>query len=231
MPEQRRRAAGPPCRQWLFAATREEVEVAAAVGRIALRRFRTRNFKQRRIQVHAVDRLVAAGGRRNFAGPTKDERDADAALVEHSFATLERHIVGDATTVDALALVAADATVVAGEDHERVVSEFQVVERREDAADVFVEAGDHAGIDRIGVSADRRLGLEVRGPVLAGLQRRMYGIEGQIEKKGLALVALDERDRLAAEGVGQILGLVDRLASCARSGPCRSTGCAPPRKP
>ena len=56
--------------------------------------------------------------------------------------------------LDALADVAADAAVVAGEDDQRVLGQLQLVEHRQDAADALVDAGDHRGVGRVVVPAD-----------------------------------------------------------------------------
>ena len=142
MPEERIAA---PLR---LAAAGEQAEVARAVERIAGVGFRAGEFEERRIEIHAVDRLVADGAGRDTAGPAEDVRHADAAFVEHALAAAQRCVVGDAAALDAFALVAADAAVVAGEDHERVVAELEFVEHGQHAADAFVHAGDHGGISR-----------------------------------------------------------------------------------
>ena len=77
---------------------------------------------------------------------------------------------------------------------------------------------------------DRRESLQ---PAVGGVHRRVHGVEGQVEEERLGLVPLDERDRLAAEGVGQVFLLLDDLRAAidgCSPGPAKY-GCAPPRKP
>ena len=53
---------------------------------------------------------------------------------------------------------------------------------------------------------------------VVGLQRRVDGVERQIEEPRLGLVPLDERHRLASEGVREVLLLVGRLLAAEDAG-------------
>ncbi len=59
---------------------------------------------------------------------------------------------------------------------------------------------------------------ELRQPVVGGLHRRVDGVEGQVEEPRLGLVPLDERHRLAAEGVGRVVEFLDRLGAAQDAG-------------
>ena len=143
----------------------------------------------------------------NFSLPAEDVRHANAAFVQHSFAALERRVVGDAVFVEAGALVAADAAVVAGENDERVFGQAELVERRHDSADAFVDAGDHRRVGRVLVAADGRLVFELRDQFLLRFVRRVDAEVRQIQEERLILVPLDEIDGVIGEKVGQVLAL------------------------
>lgn len=88
--------------------------------------------------------------------PSDDQRDACAALVETTFATAERSVVGDTTGVlDPFAGITTDPTVVGGEDDHRVFREFEFIESRQDPSDALVDRGDHGGIGWIAVALSR----------------------------------------------------------------------------
>ena len=84
--------------------------------------------------------------------------------------------------------VAADAAVVAGEDDQRVLGQLQLVELRQHPADALVDAGDHRGVGRVVVPADRRLVLELRDQLRLRLVRRVDAEVRQVEEERLVLV-------------------------------------------
>ena len=135
----------------------------------------------------------------------KDVRHADAAFVEHSFAALERRIVGDAVTAEAGGFVTADAAIVARENDERVIGEIQFVERRDYAADTFVDARDHRGVRGIFMPADWWLGFELGDQILLCLMRGVHAEVRQIQEERFVLVAFDEVDGVIGEEIGEIL--------------------------
>ena len=105
--------------------------------------------------------VVAAGGDR--LGPPRDERHADAALVQVALAAAQR-----AAGLKVLATPApfAHGAVVAAEEHDRVLGDAQLAELGDHLAHRVVEVGDHAREGRLGV----RLGTIV----LVALERRLF---------------------------------------------------------
>ena len=53
----------------------------------------------------------------------------------------------------------------------------------------------------------------LRQPVVGGLHRRVDGVESEVEEPWLGLVPLDERHRLAPEGVGGVVQFLHRLGA------------------
>jgi hypothetical protein len=74
--------------------------------------------------------------------PADDERHADAALIERALAGTEGRVVSDLRTIP-LPDVAA---VVGAEDDDGAAGDAELIDVVEDAADVFVEVGDHGRI-------------------------------------------------------------------------------------
>src|SRR5438876_12419471 len=81
--------------------------------------------------------------RRDFARPADNSRHADAALVQASLAPTKRPGAAHAAMAG-IADVDVLGTIVAGEKDHRVVGETQFIERRKEAADLFVHIGDRA---------------------------------------------------------------------------------------
>jgi hypothetical protein len=112
----------------------------------------------------------------------------------------QRHVAGSR--------LGGGTTVVAEEEDERVLFQPEAPQRVEHASHGVVQGGGHGGVDTTLLVLDGGEAVEVSGD---RLQRRVHGIEGQVDEERLRAVLLDERHRFPPEGVGQVLLLDDRL--------------------
>ena len=145
------------------------------------------------------------------AGPGDEERHADAAFERGALGTAKRMV---ARSVHRRA-GHGGAAVVADEENEGVLLEAGVGELLAHAADGFVHRQHHGGVGAALLVGD--VG-ELRQSVVGGLHRRVDGVEGEIEKPGSRLVALDERHRLAPEGIGGVVQFVHLLVAAQDAG-------------
>ena len=123
-----------------------------------------------------------------WPGQLAQRADARAAFEERAFAVAIGAVVARELDLrhvghDAGEHGVARAAVVAVEDDERVVAHALLVERGDDAADLVVEAGDHAGISAARGVLDVLVAVDV---FLRRLIRRVRGVEGEIEIERLA---------------------------------------------
>ena len=130
-------------------------------------------------------RRAEGGACGDLTRPPDNERHADAAFIEATLTTAQRRVIGDAAAFVAAGLrhlagltnqpvgpaVAADAPIVAGEDQYRIIRELELLEFGHQAADTFVNAGEHRGVGRAIVSADTGLALELCDQFRLGLER------------------------------------------------------------
>ena len=105
---------------------------------------------ERRVEVNRVNEAVHGLGL-DVAGPVGQRADAGCAFVERALALAIRAVVAGERHLrhvghDAGELRAARAAVVAVKEDERVLAHLLLVERGDDAADLVIKAGDHAGI-------------------------------------------------------------------------------------
>ena len=184
----------------------EEGDEAFAVLGLAGRWLGGGDFDQGGVEVDVDGGDAAGGGGLGDAGPADDEGDAGAAFVEAAFAAAEGGVVGDVTAFfhEAFAHVTADAAVVAGEDEDGVFAELEFVEFGHDAADTFVDAGDHGGVNGVVVTADSRFCFEFFDEFLFGLVGGVDAEVGQVEEEGGVFFALDEVEGFVGEEVGEV---------------------------
>ena len=136
----------------------------------------------------------------NFSGPAREQRHADAAFGQHAFLADERRVerAVPAARVGIERGIAAGVdrcSVIAGEKDEGVLIDAVSFQRGENSADAVVDAGDHG---ECGPAAQGHVRGELRGIGGRQLQRRVRREIIQVEKKGLRVVALEERE----SGVG-----------------------------
>ena len=147
-----------------------------------------------------------------MAGPFHEIRHPDPPLVTLSLEATQRRVdrVVVAARLDER-LVAAGASAIVRQEHDdRVVGKVMRAEPLPNLPDSFVHRRDHRG-DR---AADRILNVgEFLLPAPAGRDRRMGCTVGEVEQKRLGFVAIDEGQRLAGEGIGEILAFADHLAA------------------
>ena len=80
-----------------------------------------------------------------LAGPTSDERNADAAFIKITLVAAQRAVAVEVAGQVPTLMVRA---IVAGEEHERMVGDFQFIEQIEYLANSAVHASHHAGKHR-----------------------------------------------------------------------------------
>ena len=103
----------------------------------------------------------------------------------------------------------ARAAVVAVEKNERVVAQSFLVERGDDAADLVIEARDHAGVSAARGVGDVRVAVDV---FLRRLIRRVRGVEGEIEiERFVRILRVDVFHRVVADELGRVALFPDRL--------------------
>jgi len=153
--------------------------------------------------------LGDSGSGVDMVRPADEEGDADTAFVDLCFpaphatvvAMLPRSFGSGCGHVWA---------VVAGEDDNGVVRQFQVVERGEDSCQVVVDVFDH-GVDAGGSVVETTVG--VLGEVLLGhLVGMVGGVVGQVAEEGSVVVVLDEGECGVGEDVGDVAFGLDRFA-------------------
>ena len=118
-----------------------------------------------------------------WPGQLAQRADARSAFVERAFAVAIRAVVAGELDLGHVGHDAGEhrvprAAVVAVENDERVVAHPLLVERGDDAADLVVKAGDHAGVSAARGVVDVRVAVDV---FLRRLIRRVRGVEGEIE--------------------------------------------------
>ena len=158
--------------------------------------------------------MIAHAAGLNLTGPMGDERHADAAFIKVPLVPAQGAIaVKKARFVTALIVRA----VVAGEQHEGVVGNLQLVEQIEQLADAAVHAGHHAGKggDRIfhlgpmAVLANevlelRKLLTERRHILLGALHGGVRDGDGQVGEERFFGVVADELERLGMDEVVRV---------------------------
>ena len=186
-----------------------------AVGLHAVRHGHIGKLADRRQPVHAADdaRLVHAPGG-HVARPAHQAERADAAFVHAALASPQRARIADAR-IGGVADAVVFGAVVAGEEHDRVVGQFQFVKRLQQPADLRVEVGQRRAEDLhlalqvlrlaevlLHPAAERRI-VGPRGERLVDLQLLRGRIERRVRQQrphvGVerpVLVGLDEPDRL-----------------------------------
>ena len=151
--------------------------------------------------VELDDGLVVDGACRDDAGPGGEEGDADAALERGAFGAaqgfVDRAVEGGARH--------GGAAVVAEEEDEGVLVEAGIAELGGDGADGIVHGAHHGGVAAAPGIGD---GGEFFQAWLIGLQGGVDGVEGEVEEERVGLVAFDEADRFAGEGVGEVGGVL-----------------------
>ena len=127
--------------------------------------------------------------------PMREEGNADAALEHGRFhaaqGAIERRVLWG------------DTAVVGVKENEGVFLVVEFADLRHDVADGVVHRGEHAG-----EGATLRV-LDVREAgfvIVSGLHGGVHCIEGEVEKPGIVLAALDEGDGFFGKGVGEVGG-------------------------
>jgi hypothetical protein len=136
-----------------------------------------------------------AGG--NFAGPTREERHAQAAFGGAKFITTVQ-AVGKIRAFGTVGVELGGGAVVGHENDERVIGEMELVEGGKDAAKSGVEVFDHGRVDRKQAAVGEAftvLGNEFK----RRLERIMRGVEGEVMKKGFRLSGIAPE---ASDGAG-----------------------------
>ena len=153
----------------------------------------------------AHHRLVGFSGGEG-AGPRGEERRADAPVGEHAFFTGERQIQRTVPSGGAQR-----RAVVADKKDHGVVFEVECAQARADLANTVVHRRDH----REGLTAhEGEVGGRVCEPRLRRLQRHVRRVVGEVEKKRLARVPVDEGERgvglphTAEARIGEALGRI-----------------------
>ena len=172
-----------------------------------------------------------AGG--ETSGVADDQRRAQAAFVEVTFARAGGRVVGRGAFFQ---LGDVHAAVIRGEDHHRVLGEAMLVEGLEHAAAGGVERFDERGVGRVEGLRVGRDALGRRG------ERDVRVVEGEVEQEGLGLVLRDElrgevrltefalaalgRFRAGVRAAGEVLveAMVGRLMALAAEVPLADGG-------
>ena len=146
-----------------------------------------------------MHRHIALAACFHFARPAHEERDADAAFVGRAFTFAEWGVVGDA----------GEAAVVAGEDDEGVVAEFEFIEFSEKAAHFIIEMLQHGEVVRDGAFGGAAFivcrpfvasGDMFRNQCLRRFQLRVRAEMGSEGEPGLAAIRFDEADDVIGDG-------------------------------
>ena len=177
-------------------AALERGDLADAVGDVGGRRLGAGDFAERRQQIHGGEERGAVDlARRDLAGPAGDEGHVDPALEQGALVafptgcdSLGRRdaparagggIVGQ---IELRSGTAAGGSVVGTENHQRVLRQFQPVQRGQDLADAVIGVGDHGGVDLVFAA------LQVAEPPLVFGHRvkgRVRLVNPQVDEKGL----------------------------------------------
>ncbi len=166
------------------------------------RELRARRRGRGGVDVDVRDRLGVDRAGRDAARPARNVGDAGPAFEQRELpATVGRVHLGQADVTG--------AAVVAREDHERVLGQAILLERREDPADAAVEGPDHRRVHAQPVELDVRERLVVRPQ---GLERRVRRPVGEVEEEGPVAVRGDQLDRLVGPIVGQVARRLEGLA-------------------
>ena len=176
--------------------------------------------EQRGIDVDVGGGLSRFGASRHVPGPADDHRNANASLVELALATAKWCVGGDLGF----------ATIVAGEDDDRVLGQSMFLESLADHPDSRVDALEHCGQVRIVVTGPvvERIalvsGVLAQVALLAGagaggvflavtgddvgatVENAVGGKVTQVEEEGPLPVVLDESHRLVIHPVHEVLG-------------------------
>ena len=117
--------------------------------------------------------------------------------------------------------------VVAAKEDQRVLLQVAAAQLVEHLADGLVQGQGHRAIRAPHGIGNRG---ELFQSFVGGVHRRVHGVERQVEEERLLLMHVDERDRLAGEGIGQILRFVDRFGAAKdrrRRAGCGAAACRP----
>ncbi len=197
----RARVVGAPEQRLVWRALLLAAHVRQQVDAVVHAVFRQRQPGRRGDRRHDVERahrLVEAHPGGDLPFPPHRERHAHPALEQRELAALVRRVARRARVQR--------AAVVADEDDEGVLAEPAVVERLHHAPDRLVQRADQREVR----AANRVLLVGERVPVaLLRLEGGVRVLVRQVEEERLALVAIDEGDRVVGEAIGQVAGLVD----------------------
>ena len=147
-----------------------------------------------------------------MSGPTDKGRHANTPFIEAPLAAAERRIRRRRllSQPDAAAFLAflrrtracreqraGRAAIVAGKEDNRVVQQFLLFERRDNAADILIQRRDHAGIGLAVLVLDARIKVFV---LLRHLVRRVRSQGGEVEEeRRLAVLLVDQLDGVVAD--------------------------------
>ena len=175
-------------------------EHTQAVFGSTLRQRRAENLGERGDHVGQPDHLITHGAGRHPSGPADEERLAEAALVFGVLASAERPGDGEPgveRTDDVLILPVDDATVVAGKHDERVVGDFEPIERGEQLADAPIEFVNEVSIAAQAATSEPR----------AGDDRPMHRVGGEVDEERLRPMRVDPASRLGRQRLHDLVGL------------------------
>ena len=183
-----------PQRSCLF----EQGQQALTVERFVGLPLNTGDLQQGRVEIHADHRCPTDRARFNAAGPSDDQRHADAALVQVSFRGAQRRQIGHA----------AEGTVVGGKDNERLFREFKFVQGLQYATYGPVHGLDHGGVASI-LEPGTRAVLIDQG--LRRLHGPMHRIVPQGDEEGSVPMFADEVDGFIRQTIGQVCAVLSGL--------------------
>lgn len=186
-----------------------------------------RELEKGGIEVGGCDRLVASDARFGHAWGGDHVGLADAPFIEPTLATAEGQVGGGTS------FGGGESTVVRHEDHDGVLRQIVLVEGIEHLPNGIVHRFHHGAVNGVALSdpypAGAAMGsdllfLSKLGRVFDGgkfgsllpilgdelflaLQRRVDGVEGEVEEEGFVFVFGDERSGIASKAFGEVLAL------------------------
>ena len=158
-----------------------------------VRGLETRGRCERRKPVLSGDHLVKALSCGKLARPADQGRHPNPPFERAALRSAE----GDIACAEV-----APSPVVARPDQDRVARDPFGIELRHDPPDPVIEGGDHSGVSpAVGIS-DVNVAIQVR---FGGLQRRVRGVEGDIQEHRSRLVAiLDQAHCLVGDQICRV---------------------------
>ena len=139
------------------------------------------------------DERVGHGAWGDFSRPARDEGDAVSTFPEGAFVAAQGGVGAVVELPDVLVAIVHDAAVVAGEEHEGVIGEFESVERFKELRNGSVQFVDGVTAGSGGAAAFPA-GMRDAGHV------DVVGCE--VEEERSVRIFLDELDTLTGEGIG-----------------------------